>query len=88
MIPLFLIHFVHKNAGRSSIVFCLRKETENISPLVQLPREAPTRFTPISTNNKSPLKGPLLYLWRWGELNPRPNQGAIVSLQCVVNPLV
>ena len=27
-------------------------------------------------------------LWRWRELNPRPNQGAIVSLQCVVHSLV
>ncbi len=75
LVPLFLIHFVHKNAGRGSLVSRARKRARNIVPPFKSLRKARRRFPHRARTKMAHLTAcSFLYSCAMRDLNSRPSR--------------
>jgi hypothetical protein len=65
-VPLFLIHYVHKNAGRGSPIFSLGKRENYGSAVRILTKDVQTSFSRGAVKSKATLLRDLRFYWLRG----------------------
>ena len=78
--PLFLIRYTHKNAGRASLAFCLRKGLNTPFRQFRLPRKVRRHLSPGRTYEKTPLRASLCVRPGVIETPTNPWQGLVIPL--------